>query len=166
MLSYNAMPCHAMPCHAMPCHAMPCHAMPYHAMPCHAMPYHAIPYHHTDCPITHLLRPLVHGCLGSGPGDESFSLSSSVGSVPAGLGAGGSIGSIGSGPGRPAGGSYYYSNGEPKKGPKGRGKMSEAAARHLNSGGPAQAHGRGGGGMTSVSASMINELQKEFFGRL
>jgi len=84
---------------------------------------------------------------------------------------GGSLGSLGSGVGRVVGGSSssaYYANGEPKKG-KGRGKMSEAAARHLNNSSTAttgQPHKSGGGGMLSVSASMINELQKEFFGRL
>jgi hypothetical protein len=97
-----------------------------------------------------------------------------MGSLPAGLGnGGGSVGSVGSGVGRSVGGlssSAYYANGEPKKG-KGRGKMSEAAARHLNNSSSSttttgQPHKSGGGGMVSVSASMINELQKEFFGRL
>jgi hypothetical protein len=99
-----------------------------------------------------------------------------MGSLPAGVGNGGgsigSVGSVGSGVGRAVGGSSssaYYANGEPKKG-KGRGKMSEAAARHLNSNSGStattgQPH-KSGGGMVSVSASMINELQKEFFGRL
>jgi len=100
-------------------------------------------------------------------------MSSSLGSLPAGVGnGGGSVGSVSSGVGRAVGGtssSAYYANGEPKKG-KGRGKMSEAAARHLNNSSSStattgQPH-KSSGGMVSVSASMINELQKEFFGRL
>ena len=139
--------------------------------------YH--PSHHTSfsthVPVAHrfFVSLVVGRFVCSAPGDGSFSMSSSMGSLPAGVGnGGGSVGSVGSGVWRAVGGtssSAYYANGEPKKG-KGRGKMSEAAARHLNSSSSTattgQPHKSGGGGMVSVSASMINELQKEFFGRL
>ena len=63
-------------------------------------------------------------------------------------------------------------------GQKGRAKMSEAAARNINQGDSGRDVGRQGGGMrvshgatssnatmTTVTSTMINDLQKEFFGR-
>ena len=78
-------------------------------------------------------------------------------------------------------GGNNYSKGYQKEikglGQKGRAKMSEAAARNINQGDSGRDVGRQGGGMrvshgatssnamTTVTSTMINDLQKEFFGR-
>ena len=92
----------------------------------------------------------------------------------------------------PGGNNYtkgYHKDASKGVGQKGRAKISEAAARNINQGdsmnlrqgqGLGQGQGQGQGGMrlpyggsgsgngmkpSTVSSTMINDLQKEFFGR-